>query len=76
MQAALRFVPLPHAPLQVKVCAIDSGILTGHEDLAANVAGGWNRMARGANGQGMPLAGTADYLNITGGWGGLLGGGL
>jgi len=30
---------------EVKVCVIDSGVRSTHQDLAANIAGGWNRCA-------------------------------
>lgn len=40
--------------LQVRVCVIDSGLRRTHEDLAANVAGGWNRC--GGEGRGLHAA--------------------
>lgn len=55
---------LPPVP-QIKVCIVDSGILSFHQDLQDNWAGGWNRMPRG---QFMPVPGTADYTNLSGEW--------
>ncbi|KAL4856414.1 Thermitase [Chlorella vulgaris] len=46
----------------IKVCIVDSGILSFHQDLQDNWAGGWNRMPRG---QFMPVPGTADYTNLS-----------
>ncbi|KAI3431462.1 hypothetical protein D9Q98_004514 [Chlorella vulgaris] len=51
----MRFCP-------IKVCIVDSGILSFHQDLQDNWAGGWNRMPRG---QFMPVPGTADYTNLS-----------
>jgi hypothetical protein len=50
--------------LQVKVCVIDSGVRTTHQDLAANIAGGWNRAVKLDGTQ--PAFGTAEYSNFTG----------
>ncbi|KAL4421685.1 hypothetical protein ABPG77_010629 [Micractinium sp. CCAP 211/92] len=47
----------------VKVCVIDSGLRSTHEDLAANVAGGWNRAVKPDGSQ--PVYGTAEYDNFT-----------
>ncbi|KAL4426150.1 hypothetical protein ABPG77_007432 [Micractinium sp. CCAP 211/92] len=47
---------------QVKVCVIDSGVRRTHEDLAANIAGGWNR-ALNLTSWTMPAPGSDDYNN-------------
>ncbi|KAL4457641.1 hypothetical protein ABPG75_012506 [Micractinium tetrahymenae] len=46
----------------VTVCVIDSGLRSTHKDLAANVAGGWNRALKPDGTQ--PVYGTAEYDNF------------
>jgi len=47
----------------IKVCVIDSGVLTGHPDLASNVVNGWNVIPVVPGGP-WPSTGSPDWLNF------------
>ena len=48
---------------QVKVCVIDTGAQPSHQDLAGNIAGGWNRAFGADNSQ--PLPDTPEYSDFS-----------